>query len=128
MVISPVVPTTPPELDAVSPPLTLPFRRDSPFLEMLKAATRPVPQANLAPANHRVRSGESLWRICENALKADGVAPTKPEINAAVHRVAAANRLKDANVLAVGQQLDLTAVRVMAPAAGHLESKLDAAG
>ena len=114
MVIKPLVPVTPPELDAVAPPRTLPFRNGSEFMQMLKAAsaaTHDTPQ----PVSHKVQSGESLWKICADALAANGTAPSNTEINEAVHRAAAANRLKDPNVLSVGQQLDLSAIRSSAP-------------
>lgn len=111
MVIKPVLPATPPEYGEAPSPRTLPLRQDSGFLDMLKAAT----QAKVAPVSHRVQSGESLWRICEDTLKTVGSSPSKGDINAAVHRVAAANKLKNADVLSVGQTLDLSQVRGAAP-------------
>ncbi len=108
MVIKPVIPANEPELGEAPSLRTLPFRKDSGFVEMLKAAQRAASVS--APKPHQVKSGESLWRICEDALRANGSAPKKSDINAAVQRVAAANNLKNANVLSVGQSLDVSGV------------------
>ncbi|MCC6153162.1 MAG: peptidoglycan DD-metalloendopeptidase family protein [Candidatus Hydrogenedentes bacterium] len=107
MVIKPVIPAKEPELGEASSLRTLPFRRDSGFVEMLKAAQRATTAT--PPKPHEVKSGESLWRICEDALRESGAKPNKSDINAAVQRVTAANNLKNANVLSVGQRLDIAA-------------------
>ena len=109
------VPATPPEYGDAPSPRTLPQRLDSGFLDMLKAATQAKVTASDRPVSHRVQSGESLWRICEDTLKTAGSSPSNSDINAAVHRVAAANKLKDPDVLSVGQTLDLSQVRGAAP-------------
>ena len=111
MVIQPVLPVAPPELGDAPSPRVLPFRRDSGFLDMLRRAAGALPGGANPSAQHRVQAGESLWRICEAELTAAGRKPSKTDINAAVKRVAAANRLKDADVLAVGQQLDMSTAR-----------------
>ncbi|MCC6795848.1 MAG: peptidoglycan DD-metalloendopeptidase family protein [Candidatus Hydrogenedentes bacterium] len=110
MVIKPVIPAKEPELGEASSLRTLPFRRDSGFVEMLKAAQRAASAP--APKPHEVKSGESLWRICEDALRDSGAKPNKSDINAAVQRVTAANNLKNANVLSIGQRLDISTALV----------------
>lgn len=111
MVIRPVIPATEPEVGQVPPLRTLPFRPQSNFLELMRAAARAKAAFETQPRSHVVRTGESLWRICKDALSASGAAPSKSDINDAVRRIAAANRLKDADVLSVGQKLDLSALR-----------------
>lgn len=116
MVIKPVIPAKEPELGEAPSLRTLPFRRDSGFVEILKAAQRATTAP--PPKPHEVKSGESLWRICADALRENGAKPNKSDINAAVQRVTAANNLKNANVLSVGQRLDIsTALGARASAA-----------
>ncbi|NUM56796.1 MAG: peptidoglycan DD-metalloendopeptidase family protein [Candidatus Hydrogenedentes bacterium] len=126
MVIKPVQPATPPELGEAPSLRTLPFRQDSRFMELLQAATTAKVSASRPPVDHQVRAGESLWSICRDALKANGDAPTKSAINAAVHRVAASNKLRDADVISVGQKLDLSELAGNSPIArGQIESRRD---
>ncbi|MDZ4858504.1 MAG: M23 family metallopeptidase [Candidatus Hydrogenedentes bacterium] len=108
MVIKPLLPDIAPHPGEPKLAPTLPFRRTTDFIELLKSRMKIQPQPS--PANHTVKKGESLWRICEDALRADGKAPTKNAINLAVHQVASANNLRNPNNLAIGQTLDLGTV------------------
>ena len=60
---------------------------------------------------HTVAEGENLWQICRSQLSAQGKKPSKAEIHEAVTRVAKAEGLKNPDRLAVGQVLDLTAIK-----------------
>ena len=60
---------------------------------------------------HTVAEGENLWQICRNHLSAQGKKPTKAEIHSAVTRLAKAAGLKNPDRLAVGQKLDLGALK-----------------
>ena len=116
MVIRPVLPDQKPDSNLPSTAPTLPFRKTSDFLRLLKAAVKNKANATAAPSVHTVARGESLWRICEDALKAQGTTPTKCEVNRAVSQVTRSNHLKNANVLSIGQSLDLSALRTPAVA------------
>lgn len=110
MIIKPVLPAAPPEFGEAPSLRTLPFHQGSGFLDLLKAATQAKVSVSHRPVSHQVKAGESLWSICRDALKAEGGKPTQRDINKAVHRVTAANQLRDADLLAVGQKLDLSAM------------------
>lgn len=68
-----------------------------------RPATRPV-QSSL----YSVRSGDTLCSICEAFLKQTGKTPSRPETYAAVQQVAAANGLKNPDLLSIGQTIDLS--------------------
>jgi len=122
MVIQPLNPDMVPIPGEPKLPTTLPFRGTVEFREFLKARTRAAVASK--PASHTVQKGESLWRICEDALQASGVKPTKNAINQAVQQVASANNLRNANRLSVGQSLDLGVLRHASAAPRPLEPRI----
>lgn len=93
------------KFDAVAP------RRDitpeASFKTLLQRAGSAI---ETKPAPHEVQGGESLWQICAKELACDGAKPSASEIHTAVQRVAEANGLADANLLRIGQKLDLSAI------------------
>jgi len=68
-----------------------------------------------APVTHTIRNGESLSKICENALKDAGLPHAHADIHKAVQKIAQANRLANPNRISVGQTLDMS-VLVAQPA------------
>lgn len=59
---------------------------------------------------HIVSRGETLSGICEKALRAQGLNTSPTSVAAAVNRTAQANKLKSANIIQVGQIIDLTTI------------------
>ncbi len=59
--------------------------------------------------SYTVQRGDNLWQICRTQLAAAGNKnPSRSEVNAMVKQVAQSSGLKDADILGVGQKLDLS--------------------
>ncbi|MBP8129694.1 MAG: peptidoglycan DD-metalloendopeptidase family protein [Candidatus Hydrogenedentes bacterium] len=68
-------------------------------------------QAAAAPAPaYRVKRGDTLSHIIRQSLREAGQNPSTAELYAAVHKVATANNLVDANVIHPGQTIDLSVI------------------
>lgn len=64
---------------------------------------------------YTVRAGDTLSAICSRALRQQGMNPSQQDIGEAVRKVAHANRLADANRIAIGQKLDLSPLNAAPP-------------
>ncbi len=65
--------------------------------------------ASVAKATRTVARGDTLWKLCAEQLRAQGLAANHDAVDAAVQRVTKANGLRNANRLHIGQSLDLSA-------------------
>lgn len=64
-----------------------------------------------SPAGYTVKRGDTLSDICATALRASGEAYSQADIMTAAKRVAVANKLRSADRIFAGQELDLSAIR-----------------
>ncbi len=71
-----------------------------------------TPDSNPAPnATHRVQRGENLTRIVREFLQRDGKSPTPSEVYDGVRKTAAANGLRNADLIHPGQDLNLSVLQ-----------------
>lgn len=63
------------------------------------------------PATHRVARGENLTRIVRDFLQREGKSPTASEVYNGVRKTAAANGLRNADLIHPGQDLNLSVLR-----------------
>lgn len=63
------------------------------------------------PTNYQIRSGDTLSNIVKQQLDAFGIRYTTAQLYKQVHRVAAANRIENPNVIYVGQTIDLSSLQ-----------------
>jgi len=73
-------------------------------------------------AQHTVQRGETLWRICDNAIRRQGASPSRSEVQAAVREVAEANGLRNPDLILVGQRIDLSVIEDLAGMGGRAGS------
>ena len=79
------------------------------FRDVLRTVCGPLRSgAPAAPAQHTVQRGETLWHICEEALRQQGASPSRSQVQAAVREVAEANGLRNPDLILVGQEIDLS--------------------
>lgn len=64
-----------------------------------------------APATHRVARGENLTRIVRDFLQQEGKSPTASEVYEGVRKTAAANGLRNADLIHPGHDLNLSVLR-----------------
>ncbi len=67
------------------------------------------------PRYYQVKSGDTLWEIVSRVLESRGESVSNASISKAVHQVAQANGLKDANLIRVGYKLDLSSLETEIP-------------
>ena len=84
------------------------------FQVLLDEAMGTTESAGAKNAPYVVRSGDTLWAICQRQLALKGYRPLAAEVQAAVNQVCEANDLQDPDRIHPGQQLDLTAVSARA--------------
>lgn len=81
------------------------------FSEKRGLLAEPAPAALPEPKIYTVQRGDNLWQISRSQLAAAGNKnPSRSEVNALVKQIAQASGLKDANILSVGQKLDISAL------------------
>lgn len=87
----------------------LPARASAEFARAMEQgqAARPAPAI---PEAHTVRTGDNLYRIVRDALRAQGRPAGAPEIHAGIQAVAQANGLRNPDLIHPGQRLDLAAL------------------
>ena len=69
------------------------------------------------PAMHKVRAGETLWSICQAHLRRMGHPSDTSAVAGAVQEVARDNRLKDADYIVAGQEIDVSILNTFTKAA-----------
>ncbi len=77
------------------------------FLGMFEQRLRPT-EETVASVPYVVKRGDTLWGLCRERLRQDGLEPSPQEVLRAVERVARANQLDDPDLIRIGQQLDLS--------------------
>lgn len=77
-------------------------------------------------STHIVERGQNLWKICRDCLANQGKNPSESDVHRAVMQVASANGLRDANLLSVGQKLNLAGLYGQGDGARELASAVGA--
>ena len=81
------------------------------FLRTTTAASLTPDATPASKATHRVQRGENLTRIVREFLQGEGKSPTPSEVYDGVRKTAAANGLRNADLIHPGQDLNLSVLR-----------------
>lgn len=87
---------------------------------LLGTASSLGPSGTRTAETHVVERGQNLWQICRDHLAGSGRNPSTGEVHRAVMQVAKSNGLRDANLLSVGQNLDLSSLNGLGEGAREL--------
>lgn len=86
------------------------LRSSAAFQDLLDRVQTSVSPGRPVRVEYTVKTGDTLSAICGRALRQQGMTPSLQDIADAVRKTALANHLADANRIAVGQKIDLSAL------------------
>jgi len=90
------------------------------FRDVLETVSGPLTAgACAAPARHTVQRGQTLSRICEQALRQQGASRSRSDIYAAVSKVVKANGIQNPDLILIGQEIDLSVLHESAGMGGR---------
>ena len=90
------------------------------FRDVLETVSGPLTAGACdAPARHTVQRGETLSRICEQALRQQGASRSRSDIYAAVSKVVKANGIQNPDLILIGQEIDLSVLHDSAGMGGR---------